>query len=365
MWRFSRRSASQDRGPEGEQQPEGPDLTELKRLLAATDTKMREAAAHYLDRKSMLRPSDAHLANCNELLSFLEPQHITHEQLRRVERAGLNLARGASFRRNMIEQSEARKLGVLRPGWLLDNKSRAYDFVDAVGVRRPSSSGTTHAFDDIDPKPATLVKPTRATGSRGVYAIRELDQIQHLRDGRQFDSWNQVASHANRLMSPKKARPLPDRWLVEELIVEEDGRFAGDLKYYCFFGEVLFVQESRRDAGLRVAFWTRDGLPLRTGRYEDVPLDDAIGSTEEQLAVVSSLSRRIPVPFMRIDMLRSSDGLVFGEFTPRPGHFDEFNDHLDRQMGEAWIRAEAAIVEAVLAGDTFPEFATLFQGRGK
>jgi hypothetical protein len=55
-------------------------------------------------------------------------------------------------------------------------------------------------------------------------------------------------------------------------------------------------------------------------------------------------------------MLRGEDGLVLGEFTPRPGKYEDFTPAWDRSMGEAWVRADSRLTEDLLGGKGFAAF---------
>lgn len=339
----------------------------LRACQQQADELIKAELARALDPKALRNGSEEHREQAEALLRFAEPKHLTHPMVRRLERNGLSLHSGLSFRATMLEQSEARRLGIFRPAWKLDNKRAAYEFIDALGVRRPKSDGKIRRIDTLEPDSPLVIKPVRATGSRGVYISYSSDRVTHLRDQRELGSWEKMLAHAGRLMSQERANPVPDRWLVEELILEDaaEHRPATDLKFYAFYGEVILVRESRRvDSGQHVTFWRPDGTIASTGHDRDPVLEQAQGPTPEQLEQVSRISAEIPVPFMRIDMLRGEHELVFGEFTPRPGHFDEFNDEWDRRFGEAWASAEARIMSDVLAGKNFGAFAEAI-GHGK
>lgn len=292
------------------------------------------------------------------LLDTVSPQHISHNVLRRIERNRLSVRRSISFKAKVHEMSEARNLGVLRPTWKLDAKNAAYSFVDAVGARRPKSDAKTYAFADLPIEFPSVIKATRSTGSRGCYLLMSPEKILHVRDNAQFSSIDEFKKHASKLMTTN-TRPLPDKWMHEELILEDQakGTPARNLKFYAFYGEIMLMQESRRDEGLEVTFWDAERHPTITGRYEDLNFN-GVGFTPEDAEVVAKLSRAIPYPFVRIDMLNGQQERVLGEFTPRPGNFDQFNDEWDRKLGEAWVRAESRLMEDLLRGKQFSEFLT-------
>ncbi|MDV6011072.1 ATP-grasp fold amidoligase family protein [Haloechinothrix sp. LS1_15] len=336
------------------------DIDALRASKESVDRQIHDALKRTLYRKAMRQADAEYRAKIRELLALAEPRHMTHLMARELENNDLSLHSGLSFTALMFEQSEARRLGAFRPGWLLDNKTNAYAFVDELGVRRPASDLRTYRFTELEQASPIVIKPVKGTGSRGAYAVTAPDRIRHLYDGTELSSWEEMVEHANHLMSPKRTRKLADRWMVEELILEDSAaqRLATDVKFYACYGEIVLIRESRRlaDGKQAVRFWTADGDEPDVGIDEE-PLPEARGATQEQLAWIAAISREIPVPFMRIDMLRGEDGLVFGEFTPRPGGFEQLNSTWDRIFAEGWIRAEGRIVEDVLAGKDFSAFA--------
>ena len=78
------------------------------------------------------------------------------------------------------------------------------------------------------------------------------------------------------------------------------------------------------------------------------------------MEIVVRTSLQIPTPFVRIDMLKGRDGLVFGEFQFITGNFEAYNDEYDRKLGEAYRIAEQKIIEDLLRGKTFEAFSSLF-----
>lgn len=286
------------------------------------------------------------------------PQHVSHTALRRLERNRLSLSRSISFRAKIHEMSESRYLdGVIRPTWRLDSKTRAYEFVDAIGSRRPKSDKRGYSFEDV-PKPFPCVlKATRATGSRGCYLMFDEDHMVHVRDGRVFSSVSELAAHARKLMN-SRSNPVRDNWMWEEMILEDTQarKPARDLKFYAFYGEVVIMRESDRvDGETKVAFWDAESVQQEMGHEQHYDFE-RVGFTPDEAKIVSDISLQIPYPYARIDMLRGEAGLVVGEFTPRPGNFDEFNDKWDRILGEAWVRAESRLMSDLLQGKSFQPF---------
>ncbi|WP_051154783.1 ATP-grasp fold amidoligase family protein [Ruania albidiflava] len=286
------------------------------------------------------------------------PHHVSHRVLRRLERNRLGIRRSISFRAKVHEMSEARYLdGVLRPTWRLDTKNSAYNFVDAIGVRRPRSDKSRYSLADAPKDSPGVLKATRSTGSRGCYLIYSEDHIVHVRDGQTFESIGEMTQHAHKLMNAQR-NPVRDNWMWEELILEDVANRipARDLKFYAFYGEVVIVRESvRTGAETKVAYWDADTQQRDMGHPQDFDFP-RLGFTPDEASLVSDISLQIPHPYARIDMLKSEDGLVVGEFTPRPGNFDEFNDDWDRILGEAWVRAESRLMADLLCGKSFQPF---------
>lgn len=293
------------------------------------------------------------------LLDVAGPQHLPHSFLRVAERRDLKVNRGLSFKAFMVQESESRRLGLQSTSWLLDQKLAAYRFIDELGVRRPDAELRARSFDQLSLKPPMVVKPRRSTGSKGCYLISAADDIIHVQDGARLTSLPQLREHAHGLMRRgKDGRALPDRWMAEELILEDRAAAtpASDLKYFCFYGEVLYVLEvQRREGKSKYSFRRPDGTPFIPGDWQ-YEYFDGPGTTDEQMEQARQISLEIPHPFCRIDMLRGEDELVFGEFTPRPGGFHRFSDEWDRRMGEAWSSAQNRLQMDLLAGKSFAPF---------
>src|SRR5690606_29992026 len=103
------------------------------------------------------------------------------------------------------------------------------------------------------------------------------------------------------------------------------------------------------------AWWNRDGTSCDTGKYrKDLMKGSGLLASDVELA--EQVSGAVPAPFLRIDFLRSATGLVFGEFTPRPGGYDQFNDETDERLGRAFSLAEGRLVADLLRGKRFDEF---------
>ncbi|WP_129665198.1 ATP-grasp fold amidoligase family protein [Phytoactinopolyspora endophytica] len=324
----------------------------LAQLTTAARDLVSASIRRLATRKEMGTPEGRE--RVQRILDAAPPDAIAHPPLRVIERHRLSIRRGLSFRTIMIQRSEARHAGVHDRGWLLDNKNAGYAFADAIGVRRPAAQLTPSTLDSIEPRPPMVIKPTRSTGGRGVFLIQDEDHIIDVRSRQTLSSWGQLMDRARALMT-NTTRRVGDRWITEELVLDEHGAPARDLKFFAFYGQVLFVQEIERLPEFRATFWDPNGQPIQTGK--PASLENGYGITADHIKLAEQVSAAIPHPFMRIDTLRASpDDLVIGEFTPRPGQFEQFDESTDRLLAEAWVRAERRLLDDALGGKSFSSF---------
>lgn len=293
-----------------------------------------------------------------ELANVIPPKYLTHHLLRRLEKHKIRVAEGVSFHRYMVEDSEIRKMKLRSLSWWLNRKTTAYRFVDALGVRRPKGDLEHSSLDKLTWRCPGVLKAVSSTGGRGTFLILANDEMVHVADNQRFSSRGELNLYARSLMDPDGRKPLRNRWVMEELILEnrEERKPARDFKFYCFYGEVLLVLEViREDAKALYSFTQPDGSSLRPGDW-DYTYFEGVGPTAGAVDLAARISAQIPHPFMRIDLLNGEEEPVFGEFTPRPGGFHAFDAEWDRRMGEAWARAEDRIQRDLLLGKRFDKF---------
>jgi hypothetical protein len=94
---------------------------------------------------------------------------------------------------------------------------------------------------------------------------------------------------------------------------------------------------------------------VRTGKYDE-DLFKGQGAIQSELDLASDISLKIPAPFIRIDFLRSDNGLVFGEFTPKPGNYDDFDEKTDKWLGDYFLEAQGRLNNDLLYGKDFSAF---------
>ncbi|SOC46556.1 acylphosphatase [Rhizobium subbaraonis] len=264
----------------------------------------------------------------------------------------------ASFSSSMWTQTLIRKKQSARIGYapedVLADKQRGKEFARILGMRCPATPQFNQPLEKLELRPGLAVKPSNAAGARGVFLIHSEDRIFSVRDKSVISSIAELRTEAAAFVAQKKEK---DRWNTEEIVYGPNEEPASDLKFYCFYGEVPLVLEVIRTGRQNVRYWyDGKGAPVRTGKYDDTVLA-ASPIDRELLEFAGNFSRKIPAPFIRIDFYRSGDGLVFGEFSPRPGGFHQFGIETDRLLGRHFVEAQARLFADMFEGDErFPEF---------
>lgn len=292
------------------------------------------------------------------ILNDADPEFLTHHLMRRIERQDLKVMKGLSFHHFMVQQSEERRIGLPSSAWELDEKLKAYRFIDAVNFRRPHNDLQQYRFSSLPKFAPSVIKPAQGTGARGCYLVFSDTEMVHISGGEKFTSWPDLEDHAKQLMDKSLRAPIRNRWFIEELVLEDSksNTPARDLKYFTFYGEVALVLEVIRSEGsAKYSFMLPDNTPVLPGTW-DYNYFEGTGTTPEHLESIRALSLQIPHPFLRIDMLKGEGGLVFGEFTPRPGQFHRFTPEWDRIFGEHWARAQHRLQNDLLMGKSFKTF---------
>jgi TupA-like ATPgrasp len=238
--------------------------------------------------------------------------------------------------------------------WMLDDKLTAYRFAAELGLVVPMDRLEAVPHRDLRLERGTVVKPLASLMSRGVYVVGESAIIDLAR--------NETVGSVDELrrkieQDAASGRTGKDLWLEERLITSdvEPGAPARDLKFYCFYGVVGLALETVRVPEVRRCWYNRAGKVVATGKYTGLSFaGNGVPSSYYDLA--SSVSQRIPAPFVRVDLLASPEGAVLNEFTPKPGGASQFNRATDRRMGELMVSAAGRLHADLLAGKSFAEF---------
>lgn len=328
---------------------------------AVRDKKKHEAnyneALTYAARLFMNEEAEQKNLVYSKAMSGLKTEDIPEFMIRAglTEEKSMSLKNVASFRASLSIRMRQKQLINLLPEFTLENKLDAYHFVDQFNIRRPEVTEGHFSMEHLPKKAGTVIKPTDGAGSRGVYIIHHTNDIINVKESKKIQSLVELEESMQKDLT--KGWVSEDKWMAEELIIEdkENKLPASDLKFYCFYGKVGLVLEITRYPERKHTWWTATGERIRTGKYEEA-LFKGKGVTDEELAQVAELSLQIPAPFIRIDFLRSEDELVFGEFTAKPGNYDEFETATDEWLGDYYIEAEGRLVNDLLNGKVFTAY---------
>lgn len=244
------------------------------------------------------------------------------------------------------------------PEWILDDKRLAYAFVERLDIPIPNVDENIYTADTIPEREGIVVKPVDGAGARGVYIIHDENDIIDVKQSNKITGWAEL--HKQMQVDLQTSAVGEDRWLIENIIYEnESERLTGrDYKFYCFYGKIGLILEIVRYPEIRHCWWTRDMERMSVGKYDET-LFSGLGVSQEELEMVEKLSKEIPAPFIRIDFLRSENGMVFGEFTPKPGNYDEFNEKTDKLLGDMYLEAESHLLQDLLNNKEFTHFKQL------
>ncbi|HLR65022.1 MAG TPA: ATP-grasp fold amidoligase family protein [Pseudogracilibacillus sp.] len=264
----------------------------------------------------------------------------------------LALSEVASYRASLAMRLRQYQYDQALPEWILDDKRLAYQFVKQFNILTPKVDEKTYSIETIPRQTGIVIKPVDGAGARGVYIVHDEENIVDVKKHERLSSWDDLIKHLHDDL--QEGAVAEDAWMIEEVIYEDKQTFktGRDLKFYMFYGKVGVILEIVRYPELRQCWWTGDLRRIHVGKYDE-SLFQGQGVTENQIKMVEQLSKAIPAPFIRIDFLQGEEDLVFGEFTPKPGNYDEFNDEVDQQLGDLFIKAQSEIEKAYLNGEEF------------
>lgn len=293
----------------------------------------------------------------NNILAALKIEDIPEFMLREglIEESPLPLTAVSSFRANLsIRLREKQLLGDL-PEFILEDKLDSYHFIDSLAIRRPEIIAQRFSHDQLPKQDKVVLKPLDEAGARGVYLIHSFHDIIDIHRAKKHEQWQALEQSIQEDL--ETGRVMKDEWFMEELIVEDENSNipARDLKFYSFYGRVGLILEISRYPERKHCWWTATGERVRTGKYEE-DLFRGIGVTAEEIKLVEDISAKIPAPFIRIDFLRTENELVFGEFTAKPGNYDEFDQLTDQRLGDLYIEARGRLMNDLWQGKSFAEF---------
>lgn len=187
---------------------------------------------------------------------------------------------------------------------------------DRFVIKPTHGSCAVIIVDDRAPEDATLLTPAHRSEWRcGMSRVRK-----EALDSGAFESLAE-SWLSNRYSSVREwaYRDIPPRLLVEELLEGPDGDVPPDYKFWCFEGQVGFIQVdfarfSGHTRSLHLPDWQRiHATILYPAPDRTPPAPDRLG---EMLEIATELARGLD--FVRVDLYSTSDRVIFGEVTNYP-----------------------------------------------
>jgi len=274
-------------------------------------------------------------------LSHLNPAHITTKDSGRIGHYSM----GASFRiliSNYILEKSFMKNFSIAPG--ANDKIADGRFVETLGYPIPKVIKKNIPLFEAINHTGCIIKPITGAAAKGVFLNRGKD-FYHLFDKKTYDKESFVRyCDQNKLAN-----------FIVETYVGNDG-FVRDLKFYMFYGDVGAILEIRRGQdGDRHCYYDSNAKVVETGQYAD-SLFEGQGFREEEKLCAIELSKAIPSPYIRIDLISNGNNYYVGELTAHPGGFETFNHEWDFIFGKKFIAARARLTEDLLSGKRFDAY---------
>lgn len=291
-----------------------------------------------------------------KVLEGLRIDEYTEPIVRECTANNWPLKQAQSFRICLNMRSRKNQLGDFGVEWVLNHKINAYKFVDFLGVKRPGLFGRDYVYSNLPKRAGITIKPLQAASAQGVFLVFDLQNILDLKNKKQLNSWEELTRSLKHALSSGNVKE--NKWIVEELILADTGDkkiLPTDLKFYCFYGKVALIVEICRYPREMFCYWAPSGEAVDTGKFVDKHFTGA-GISQDQIDLAAYISGEIPAPFIRIDFLKTEQGLVFGEFTPRPGQYHELNNFWDKHLGDLFLDAEGRLVNDLLQGKAFDAY---------
>ncbi|GAA1861745.1 ATP-grasp fold amidoligase family protein [Myceligenerans crystallogenes] len=233
------------------------------------------------------------------------------------------------------------------PRHALIHKLRGKALAQATGIAMPAVYRIWDGPGSIDLAGLPgrfVVKSAGGASSQGVLPlVREGDAFRVISTDKVLTE-PEIVEYFRHKRELKKARPP---YFAEEFLVGVHGNeILEDVKIYAFYGEIgqvlLRSVGSHGDPGsVRYRYLDEEGADLGAVSRQHA-VDPAIPVPRclpEMVKRARELSVAAGIPFLRVDLYETDRGVVFGEFTPRPGGDQEYVWKHDRHLGELWERA--------------------------
>ena len=334
------------------------DIGQIDRFINALVSERAAIDKAYLDKYELMNDSlkasdreDRHKKALRALLLAHKIDELTFSHMRDAGKFRHPLVQASSFRVNMIRRRRMKQLGPVPDRWLTSSKAAVYSFTDSIGIIRPATI-VTAKFEDIPRRDGIVIKPLHGNASRGVYLIISENRIRSVYRYKDLSGWEELEKCVREDITNGIIND--DVFNVEEYVYDDTEKIipARDLKFYTFYGEVGLVLEVSRYPVRENWWWSAEGKPVETGKYE-LAKSTGYGITPEQIEIAKNISLQIPAPFMRIDFLKGHDQIYFTGFCSAPGGFENFDKQTDKRLGDLYLKSEIRLQNDLLNGKDF------------
>ncbi|MGP9639911.1 ATP-grasp fold amidoligase family protein [Halomonas sp. AOP42-A1-14] len=314
----------------------------MKDVVTEYSSKMAEAKWTFL---RSLKESDENNPLTEDenkyALSHLNPSHVTTNRSVDIRKYAI----GASFKVSMVNyilEKKYYKNFSIAPS--ANDKLVDARFVSSLGYPVPNVVSRSASLAEACEYKGYIVKSITGAASKGVF-LNNGNSFFHFFDRKEY-SKDEFLRYCS-LQNLKK-------FIVEEYVGGNKG--VTDLKFYMFYGEVGVALEVKRgEAGNQHCFYNSGSDIINTGRYKETAFKGA-GFSDAQRNCAVAISKAIPSPFVRVDLIVNDGNFWVGEITAHPGGFEEFNKEVDFLLGERFIEARARLMEDLLNGKKFDEY---------
>lgn len=345
-----------------------PDRSAVEEALEGLRSRRMDAQSELLDLVAWLRVKshgddggtygDLYL----RALEMVTVDELTHPDLTEVARVRrLAVPHAESFWRSVVTRRRKKQLGVVPEKYLGINK---FDDERFFNLRSGSTPRVLYrgSWEGVPRNEAPAVlKPVVSSDSLGAFYIFE-DGLYSIAGSVALGDWTELEERAKADLGTANLEGR--EWELQEM-VRYQGVPAPDLKFYCFYGEIGAVLEVSRYPVQEYAYFDGSMRPIALRRHPKSGFASSSGMTLEgsritadEVESVRALSREIPVPFMRLDYLRSDDGLVFCEFSSAPGDSHDLVKEQDVRLGRMYLEAEIRLINDLIDGRRFWRFQT-------
>lgn len=218
------------------------------------------------------------------------------------------------------------------------------DMLPAEFVVKPNhASGLIWIVTDRIPSSTLVHSPTAPIRSGSVLTARdELDWTVLVATCRQWLAFEYID------IAPEWAyRNVPPRIMVEELLLDPDGRIPPDYKFFVLNGRVRLIEvHSDRFTGHRCDYFLPDWTPADVQVIYPPAEADAYPPSGHRPPRPESFHRMVHIAealgqetdFVRVDLYDTAGRVVFGELTNYPGGANaRFSpESFDRRLGRYW-----------------------------